>query len=86
MFETQINGQEVPCCKTLINGIPYESANTASKINAGLAIINTLSFFNKINAPIFIDNAESTNNFLETKSQIIKLNVTTDKQLTFKYK
>jgi len=86
MFETQINGQEVPCCKTLINGIPYESANTASKINAGLAIINTLSFFNNINAPIFIDNAESTNNFLETKSQIIKLNVTTDKQLTFKYK
>lgn len=84
MFETQINGQEVPCCKTLINGIPYESANTASKINAGLAIINTLSFFNNINAPIFIDNAESTNNFLETKSQIIKLNVTTDKQLTFK--
>ncbi len=86
MFETQINGQEIPCCKTLINGIPYESANTASKINAGLAIINTLSFFNNINAPIFIDNAESTNNFLETKSQIIKLNVTTDKQLTFKYK
>ena len=86
MFETQINGQEVPCCKTLINGIPYESANTASKINAGLAIINTLSFFNNINAPIFIDNAESTNNFLETKSQIIKLNVTTDKQLSLKYK
>ena len=84
MFETQINGQEIPCCKTLINGIPYESANTASKINAGLAIINTLSFFNNINAPIFIDNAESTNVFLETKSQIIKLNVTTDKKLTFK--
>jgi hypothetical protein len=40
MFETQIN--EAECCEALINGVPFSDANTASKINAGLDIINTL--------------------------------------------
>jgi peptidoglycan hydrolase CwlO-like protein len=42
MFETQINGGEAECCEALINGVPFSDANTASKINAGLDIINTL--------------------------------------------
>lgn len=83
LFETQINGQEIPVCKTLINGIPYESANTASRINAGLAIINALSDYNSVYAPIFVDNAESTNVFITTKSQVVKLVVTKDKELIF---
>src|SRR5690606_28751383 len=45
LFETQINGGEIECCEALINGVPFHSANTASKINAGIDIINTLSEF-----------------------------------------
>ena len=63
---------------------PYESANTASKINAGLAIINTLSFFNNINAPIFIDNAESTNVFRNKIPDYKNLMSQQIKKLTFK--
>ncbi len=73
LFETQINGAEVECCHTLIDGVPFSDANTASKINAGLDIINTLCEFYKITAPIFIDNRESVINIIECKSQIVNL-------------
>ncbi len=73
LFETQINGIEVPCCITLINGVPFSDANTASKINAGLDIINTLSDSYGVTAPIFIDNRESVVNLIDSKSQIINL-------------
>ncbi|SFS30440.1 AAA family ATPase [Lutibacter maritimus] len=73
LFETQINGAEVECCHTLIDGVPFSDANTASKINAGLDIINTLCEFYKITAPIFIDNRESIVNIIECKSQIVNL-------------
>lgn len=73
LFETQINGAEVECCHTLINGVPYTDANTASKLNAGLDIINTLCDYYKITSPIFIDNRESVVKILECDSQIINL-------------
>lgn len=73
LFETQINGGEVPTCKALINGVPFSDANTASKINAGLDIINTLCEHYQVNAPIFIDNRESVIELLDTQSQVINL-------------
>lgn len=73
MFETQINGGEVETCKALINGVPFSDANTASKINAGVDIINTLSNYYGIHAPIFIDNRESVTEVIPTQSQIINL-------------
>lgn len=73
LFETQINGGEVPTCKALINGVPFSDANTASKINAGLDIINTLCMHYKVIAPIFIDNRESVVKLIHTESQIINL-------------
>lgn len=73
MFETQINGGEAECCETLINGVPFSDANTASKVNAGLDIINTLCEFYDVNAPIFIDNRESVVKLTETESQVINL-------------
>lgn len=81
MFEEQINGAEVPCCETLINGVPYSDANTASKINAGLDIINTLSRHYGILAPVFVDNAESVNTLKPIASQMIRLVVSEDKTL-----
>lgn len=82
LFETQINGGEVPTCKALIDGVPFSDANTASKINAGLDIINTLCNHYQVNAPIFIDNRESVVQLINIESQIINLVVSeSDKKL-----
>lgn len=81
LFQEQINGGESPCCETLIKGVPWTDANTASKINAGLDIINTLSSHYKAFAPVFIDNAESVNTLIPVNSQLIRLVVTKDKKL-----
>lgn len=82
MFDTQINGGENECCEATINGVPYSDANTASKINAGIDVINTLTEFYNVSAPIFIDNRESIVNVLPTHSQLINLVVSAaDKKL-----
>ena len=82
MYERQLNGGEVPTCVALVNGVKYSDLNTAGKINAGLDIINTLCLFHGISAPVFIDNAESVNNLFPITSQLIKLRVSTDKELS----
>jgi len=73
LFDIQINGGEVECCDALIDGVPFHSSNTASKINAGIDIINTLCEFYQVNAPIFIDNRESISDLIDTNSQLINL-------------
>src|SRR5690606_35535677 len=73
LFDTQINGGEVECCDALIDGVTFHSANTASRINAGIDIINTLSEFYQTTAPIIIDNRESVSKLIDTHSQLINL-------------
>lgn len=82
LFEYTIEGNPVETCIPTINGVPYGSANTASKINAGLDIINALCKFYGVCAPVFIDNRESINEIVATESQIINLVVNNDKFLT----
>lgn len=83
MFNVQINGGLEETCETLINGVPFPDANTASKINAGLDVINTLSDHYGVTAPIFIDNRESVIKISESRSQIINLIVSAShKKLT----
>lgn len=84
LFAHTLEGNEYECCVPLVNGVPYQVANTASQINAGLDIINTLCRFYNVSAPVFIDGAESVNSYTETSSQIIFLQVTNDKQLVIK--
>lgn len=82
MFETQVNGGETPACEILVNGVPFADANTASRINAGLDIINTLCEFYNITAPVFIDNRESCTEIIDSNSQIVSLIVSPeDKKL-----
>lgn len=81
MYEQQINGGEVEKCEAMIDGVPYSSANNASRINAGLDIINAICKFEGITAPIFVDNAESINALIPSQSQIIRLVVTEDANL-----
>jgi DNA repair exonuclease SbcCD ATPase subunit len=73
MFDIQVNGAEVECCDCLIDGVPFPDANTASKINAGIDIINVLCEFYSVYAPIFLDNRESCTDIIETKSQLVNL-------------
>lgn len=85
MFNQQVNGGESETCEALINGVPFSDANTASKINAGIDIINALSEYYGISAPIMIDNRESISEIIPTKSQVINLIVSPEhKKLTIK--
>ncbi len=77
MYRQQIeDAKQVPDCICYIDGVRYADKNTAAKVNAGLDVINTLCSFYNVNAPIFIDNAESVNEFINVSSQLIKLEVT----------
>lgn len=83
LFETQINGGLQEVCETTFDGVPYGSGlNNAARINVGLDIINTLSEFHGIQAPIFVDNAEAVTKLIDTDAQLISLIVSEpDKQL-----
>lgn len=84
LFDYTIDGNEFETCVPLIDGTPFQVANTAKQVNAGLDIINALCKFNGVCAPIFIDNRESVNELIPTESQIINLVVTTDNELIVK--
>lgn len=81
MFDYTIEGNPVETCLPMINGVPYPSANSAARLNAGLDIINTLSKHYGYTAPIWIDNAESVNNILPTDAQQIRLVVSDEPTL-----
>lgn len=83
MFNVIINGNIEECCETTYKGVPYRSMNNAARINVGLDIINALTSYFKVNAPVFIDNAEAVTDFIPVNSQTIKLIVDESKpQLT----
>lgn len=81
MFQKNINGGEEECCIAMFKGVPYNVVNTAGKINMGIDVINVLSSYYKINAPIFIDNSEASNRIDNTESQLIKLEVSRNETL-----
>lgn len=71
-----------PSCDCLIAGVPFPDANRAAQINAGIEIINTFSDIHLFDAPIFVDNAESVNHLTKTTSQLIRLVVSNENNLT----
>lgn len=73
MYKTLVNGEKEPDCVAYIGGVRYQDKNHAGQINAGLAVINALCAFHGVNAPIFVDNAESVNEFPPVSSQLIRL-------------
>lgn len=88
LFDMQINGGIVDACMCMIDCdgtlVPYESANTAAKINADIEIVNVLSDHYDIRMPLFVDNSERINVLADTESQLIALAVSTDEKLTIK--
>lgn len=83
LFEMQLNGGMKDCCECTVNGVPYSTLNSGHRIVAGLDIIRSLSELYGVSAPIFVDNAESLNEFNVPvmDAQLILLSVSEDKQL-----
>jgi hypothetical protein len=75
MFDEQLNGGLAPTCEAIVNGTPYNDLNTASKINAGLDVINALNYHFNVFAPVFIDQRESIVTLQQTDCQVISLKV-----------
>lgn len=83
LFAEQINGGLKETCECTVNGVPLSSLNNGHRIVAGLDIIHSLSNLYGVSCPIFVDNAESINDFNvpEMDAQMIYLTVTDDKEL-----
>ncbi len=83
LFDMQLNGGLRECCECTVNGVPYSTLNSGHRIVAGLDIIQSLSELYGVTAPIFIDNAESLNeyNVPDMAAQMILLEVSDDKEL-----
>lgn len=83
MYEPNLtNDGEKEICQAVIDGVPYEQTNTATRINAGIDIVNGISKAIGTNVPLFIDNAESVCVIRKTASQLITLTVVEGQELT----
>lgn len=84
MFDRTLEGGIVEMCEvTTPEGVPYRSMNDAMRILCGLDAIRVLSEVNGVQAPIFIDNAESvTRADFGTPAQVVRLVVKAGSELT----
>lgn len=73
LFKMQMNGGIKPICEARVDGVPFDDVNTAKKIQAGIDIIQTLSEYFEIEAPVFVDNAEGVGAYPDSDLQIISL-------------
>lgn len=74
LFHQQVNGDIKETCEIMVDGVTYDGGlNNAMRINVGLDIIQTLSKHFEVEAPIFIDNAESVTQLKNTVAQQIQL-------------
>ena len=83
LFEDQINGGYKETCECMVNGVPFSDLNTGHRVVAGLDIISALQRIYEVTAPIFIDNAESVNDFNipDMDGQLILLKVSINNTL-----
>lgn len=82
LFNVLVNGGIEECCETVYNGVPYSNLNNGARLNIGLDIINTLAEHYGFAPPVWLDNAESVTDILQTKGQQIRLIVSEkDKKL-----
>lgn len=68
MFKPLMTGGEEERCEALIDGTPYQAANNAAQVNAGIECINTMSKHFDMYLPIFI----SVVDLIDSESQIIR--------------
>jgi chromosome segregation ATPase len=73
LFKKQVDGQIVPDCECMANGVPYSTQNKAMQVAMGLDVIDAISRKEGIYAPIWIDNRESVTSIPEIHAQVINL-------------
>lgn len=84
LFDYQKNGEYKETCIPTVDGRRFgDSTNTGREIVAKLDICNSLQKFFGVNLPVFLDNAESINDFNipDMDCQLILMNVTEDESL-----
>ena len=81
LFNTLMNESVEDTCEAMLNGVPYNDMSYGQKIRVGLDIRDVLAKHYKVDAPIFLDNAESLTYPVETKSQVIELRAVDGKKL-----
>lgn len=83
LFDTTKDGNVVDVVRTTVGGIDYDAGlNTGARMRAGLDIINALDRQHDVQAPIFVDDAESLSEPFGTDAQQIRLRVTDEDNLT----
>ena len=86
LFNRQINGSILEECEITLKGVKYKDMNSGHRIVCAMDIIRTFSEKIGVTAPLFIDNAESVNDFNLPKMncQLVLLKVTDDPELVVK--
>lgn len=85
LFDETKDGNVVDVVRTTVGGIDYDAGlNTGARMRAGLDIINALDRQHDVQAPIFVDDAESLSEPFATYAQQIRLRVTDEESLTIK--
>lgn len=72
MFQMQKNGEEAECCDIIYpNG--STTLSTGERLQTGIDIINTLTGYYGVDAPVWIDNAEGVTLPVDAGMQLIRL-------------
>lgn len=83
LFDYTQAGDRYETCIPLIGDAHYDTANTASRINAGIELHNALAQHLGLTAPLIVDNRESVTELTAHSGQVISLMVDpTAKELT----
>lgn len=81
MYDFTLEGNPVETCTPIVDGTPYQTVNTARRINAGIQIAGAISRAHDISVPIWVDGAESVNEGQPTSGQEILLRVSDSPEL-----
>lgn len=87
LFKRLINGGVEECCECSIGGVGYKNLNAGHQTIAGLTIIKRLQEYYSVYLPIFIDGAESVNdyNYPTMNTQVVLLKVSDDEVVKVEY-
>lgn len=81
MYDFTLDGNPVETCTPLVDGTPYQTVNTARRINAGVQIAGAIARAHDVSVPIWVDGAESVNEIQPTSGQQIILRVSDSREL-----
>lgn len=78
LFKVLANGELKEDCTAMLDGVPFQALSKGEKLKAALDILRTLQKVFQIEAPLFLDDAESytSNSFIKIPNQLFLFKVT----------